>query len=342
MSKDQNIVNDNRLLVKDVIESMLALPQLSPVNYFRVESDEISSNKLFEHSDEVDAGMIKIANSSEIMVSATIVMERLLRISPQASTELALAQLIRKIYCFGARFSAYDIVITNVNMSSPLHMEIVDAIKEGCKRISRKFGVPMSHQKILFTCDPATIDQMPTLVVHGLGLLSSQEDFITSRFKTKGNNIYLLGKSIEDIQGSLFQKYILTEKWDSLMRFDLDVEIKLKDVLEGLVRGRLIASANPLHRGGLFFSLLRAGYDSGYGFDITTDMSVSPEAFLFGEYLGRVVVSVAPDKDDAFIDYMTSHNQPFYTLGHVTKGEIRLDDQSYGYIDKDYSDVELK
>ncbi|QZT38380.1 hypothetical protein K5X82_05645 [Halosquirtibacter xylanolyticus] len=340
MSNDNSQINDNRLLVKDVIELMLALPQLSPVNYFKVDRENVSSQLIFERSNEVDAGLIRVPGKEEIMVSATIVMERLLRISPQAATELALAQLVRKIYCFGASFSAYDIVITNVNMSSPYHMEMVDGIKEGCKRISRKYDIPMSHQKILFTCDPKTLDQMPSLVLNGLGVLAKENDFVTSRFKTKGNNIYLLGKSIEDTQGSLFQKYVLEEKWDSLMRFDLDVEIKLKKVLEGLVSNKLIETANPLHRGGLFFSLLRAGYESGFGFDITTDMAVSPEAFLFGEYLGRVIVSVSPDKDDAFIDYMTSVNQPFYTLGHVTKGEIRIDDQSYGYIDKDYSDVE--
>ncbi|MDC1107057.1 AIR synthase-related protein [Prolixibacteraceae bacterium] len=342
MSNENNLKNDNRLLVKDVIELMLALPQLSPVNYFKVNKDNVSSQLIFDRSNEVDAGLIRLSGKDEIMVSATIVMERLLRISPQAATELALAQLIRKIYCFGAEVSAYDIVITNVNMSSPYHMEMVDGIKEGCSRISRKFNIPMSHQKTLFTCDPQTLDQMPSLVLNGLGVLSKEDDFVTSRFKTKGNNIYLLGNSIEDTQGSLFQKYVLQEKWDSLMRFDLDVEIKLKKVLEGLVSNKMIETANPMHRGGLFFSLLRAGYESGFGFDITTDMAVTPEAFLFGEYLGRVIVSVSPDKDDAFVDYMTSINQPFCTLGHVTKGEIRIDDQSYGYIDKDYSEVEQK
>ena len=27
-------------------------------------------------------------------------------------------------------------------------------------------------------------------------------------------------------------------------------------------------------------------------------------------------------------------NVPFFALGHVTKGEIRIDDKSFGYIDK--------
>jgi len=37
---------------------------------------------------------------------------------------------------------------------------------------------------------------------------------------------------------------------------------------------------------------------------------------------------------DDFVDLMSSMKVPFFALGHVTKGEIRIDDDSFGYIDK--------
>ena len=55
---------------------------------------------------------------------------------------------------------------------------------------------------------------------------------------------------------------------------------------------------------------------------------------LFGEAMGRVVVGVAPSRVDDFVDLMSSLKVPFFALGHVTKGEIRIDDESFGYIDK--------
>ena len=38
--------------------------------------------------------------------------------------------------------------------------------------------------------------------------------------------------------------------------------------------------------------------------------------------------------EDEFVDFVFESNIPFFTLGHVTRGEIRIDDESFGYIDK--------
>jgi phosphoribosylformylglycinamidine synthase len=70
------------------------------------------------------------------------------------------------------------------------------------------------------------------------------------------------------------------------------------------------------------------------GFDITTAAETRIDAFLFGEAMGRILVEVESDKEDEFVDVLTELKVPFFTLGHITKGEIRIDDQSMGYIDK--------
>jgi len=50
--------------------------------------------------------------------------------------------------------------------------------------------------------------------------------------------------------------------------------------------------------------------------------------------MGRIVVGVVPARVDDFVDLMSGLKVPFFALGHVTKGEIRIDDDSFGYIDK--------
>ena len=100
------------------------------------------------------------------------------------------------------------------------------------------------------------------------------------------------------------------------------------------IEKQLISSASPVGKGGLFFSLLRAGMPVGLGFDITTDAEIRRDAFLFGESMGRLIVGVPQENEDDFVDFMQSTKLPFFTLGHVTKGEIRIDDESLGYIDK--------
>jgi phosphoribosylformylglycinamidine synthase len=84
--------------------------------------------------------------------------------------------------------------------------------------------------------------------------------------------------------------------------------------------------------GGLFFTLLESSIPLEFGFDITSDAEIRKDAFLFGESQSRVIVSVAPGKQDAFIDFLMDAGVPFSVLGHVTKGEIRIDDESYGFV----------
>ena len=61
---------------------------------------------------------------------------------------------------------------------------------------------------------------------------------------------------------------------------------------------------------------------------------IRKDAFLFGEAMGRFIVAVDPKNVDDFVDLMSSLKVPFFALGHVTKGEIRIDDESFGFIDK--------
>jgi phosphoribosylformylglycinamidine synthase len=97
---------------------------------------------------------------------------------------------------------------------------------------------------------------------------------------------------------------------------------------------KLVESASPVGKGGLFFTLLRAAIPNELGFDITTAAETRIDAFLFGEAMGRILVEVNSEKEDEFVDVLTEMKVPFFTLGHITKGEIRIDDRSMGYIDK--------
>jgi phosphoribosylformylglycinamidine (FGAM) synthase-like enzyme len=74
------------------------------------------------------------------------------------------------------------------------------------------------------------------------------------------------------------------------------------------------------------------------GFDITTDSAIRSDAYLFGESQSRVVVSVNPENEDAFIDLMMLNGVEFDLVGHVTKGSIRIDDVEWGMVN-DYAEI---
>jgi phosphoribosylformylglycinamidine synthase len=100
----------------------------------------------------------------------------------------------------------------------------------------------------------------------------------------------------------------------------------------------VLQSAHDVSEGGLFVALMESAMAGSLGFDITTDAEIRTDAFLFGESQSRVVVTVAPEKEEAFIDLMMLNGVEFDLLGHVTKGSIRVDDEEWGMAE-DYKDI---
>ncbi len=68
------------------------------------------------------------------------------------------------------------------------------------------------------------------------------------------------------------------------------------------------------------------------GFDISTEEGIRKDAFLFGEAQGRVVVSVAPDMQETFVELMAASETEFSLIGTVTTGALLIDEKSFGTI----------
>jgi phosphoribosylformylglycinamidine synthase len=151
-------------------------------------------------------------------------------------------------------------------------------------------------------------------------------------FKDKGDMIFLVGKSVNDLASSEYlYSYHNIEK-SPAPYFDIELEYRVQETLRGLIEKSLIRSAHDVSDGGLFISLLESAMVNNKGFDITTSAEIRRDAFLFGESQSRVIVSVTPSMETDFVDFMIDRDIPFSTLGHVTKSELRIDDDSFGFI----------
>jgi len=241
---------------------------------------------------------------------------------------------VRKMICFGAVPEAVSSCLYHINVADPNGQFIAAGAKQGLENACKKFNIKLADRKIRFDYSLAHGPVYPTIIVSIMASIPDKEKLVTHTFKKKGNNIFVIGKSYEDINSSEYLEFYHEISESSLPVFDIDVETKLHSVMKRLIQSGLLSSASPVGRGGLFFSLLRAGMPSGFGFDITSDAEIRKDAFLFGEAMGRILVGIEPKRADDFVDLMSSLKVPFFALGHVTKGEIRIDDESFGYIDK--------
>ena len=222
----------------------------------------------------------------------------------------------------------------HINFGDPKGQFIASGAKRGLENAAKKFNLKISDRKIRFDHFSKHGPVFPTIIISMMSLVHNQEKITTHTFKRKGNNIFLIGRSIDDIGSSEYLEFYHGVSDSPLPAFDINVEIEIQSALKKLHKRDLIRSASPIGKGGLFFTLLRAAIPNDLGFDIITDAEIRIDSFLFGEAMGRILVDVDLENEDDFMDLLTEMNIPFFTLGHVTKGEIRIDDTSFGFIDK--------
>jgi phosphoribosylformylglycinamidine synthase len=177
---------------------------------------------------------------------------------------------------------------------------------------------------------------IPTPVVGMVGILDKPEDVMTVNFRKKGDMIFLVGRSDNDISSSEYLSFVHLVNESAAPKFDLEYEMKLQDVVATLIQDKLISSAHDVSLGGLFITLVESALPAGLGFDVTSPAEIRGDAFLFGESQSRVVVSVSAEQETDFLDYMMETGIHFSALGHVTKEELRIDDVSFGFI-SDYA-----
>jgi len=229
-------------------------------------------------------------------------------------------------------------MLYHINFSDPNEQFIASGAKIGLENAAKAYNLQISDRKIRFDFFGEEGFQSPTMIVSLIGTLPASKDGeakkISQSFKKKGNTIFLIGKTTDDITTSDYLELYHGVTESPLPEFELKFETKIINIVKELISKDLINSASPVAKGGIFFTLLRACWMKGLGFDITTAAEIRTDAFLFGEAMGRIIVSVSSDKEDEFVDFLFESDIPFFALGHVTKGEIRIDDCSYGFTDK--------
>jgi phosphoribosylformylglycinamidine synthase subunit PurL len=324
--------------ISDIIFSLMVNPNLSPLNYFNDFTEgNIDLNNLKE--DEInESGFFELEDGSVIMSMTTHAMHHHLENDPQKAAEILVSRAARRMVCYGAKPVAITALLYHIDYADPNGNFIALGIKDGLQNAANAYHLKISDRKIRFDHFGTHGGQTPTLFVSLMGILSKNGDSnlkpMAPGFKLKGNNIFMIGRTSDDIASSDYLEYYHGITDSPLPEFDLGFEFKLIEIVKKLIDNKLVMTVSPVAKGGLFFTLLRAGWPYGLGFDITTVAETRIDSFLFGESMGRVIVGVDPEMEDAFVDFMYESKMPFFTLGHVTKGEIRIDDQSFGYIDK--------
>ncbi|MEJ6499679.1 MAG: phosphoribosylformylglycinamidine synthase subunit PurL [Cryomorphaceae bacterium] len=319
-----------------VAHALVKLPNIASKRWVYEQYDSMVGTKNRSTNEASDAAVVNIKGSKRAIAMTVDCNSRYVHADPEVGTMIAVAENARNIVCSGGIPSA----ITNcLNFGNPYNPEVywqfVGAIK-GMSAACEKFATPVTGGNVSFYNQTQMGDRIepifPTPTIAMIGLVEDTKLVTTIPFKAKGDLIYMLGMSRDDISSSQYLVHCHGVEASPAPFFSLEEEFTTLEQLKVLIRKGVVASAHDVSEGGLFIALLESAMQANMGFDITSDVEIRPDAFLFGESQSRIVVSVNPDNDEAFIDHMMLNDIEFALLGHVTKGSIRIDDQDWGKV----------
>ncbi|MBI3133752.1 MAG: phosphoribosylformylglycinamidine synthase subunit PurL [Bacteroidetes bacterium] len=323
--------------LKKVAMQLMKSPNIASKRWIYEQYDSMVGTNTMTTNRPADAGIVNLKGSNRALAMTVDCNSRYVNADPEVGTQIAVSEAARNLVCSGAVPSA----VTNcLNFGNPYNPEcywqFVGAIK-GMGKACLKFETPVTGGNVSFynqtKVDGKEEPVFPTPTIGMIGVIKDKSKIMTLDFKTKGDLIFLVGESKDDISSSEYLVSYHGINESPAPYFDLDKEYAMQDTIKGLIDKKLINAAHDCADGGLFTTLIEMAIPNKLGFDIVTDSEVREDAFLFGEAQGRVIVGVSEAQEDEFIEFMMKQKTPYTLLGHVTKGKICVDENQFGFLD---------
>jgi phosphoribosylformylglycinamidine synthase len=322
--------------LKEIAYSLVQRPNIASKRWVYEQYDSMVGTRNMSTNQPTDAGIVNLKGTNKALAMTVDCNSRYVHADPEVGTMIAVSEAARNITCSGGVPSA----VTNcLNFGNPYNPEsywqFVGAIK-GMSAACIKFSTPVTGGNVSFynqtVSNGIEIPVFPTPTIGMIGIVPDKNKVMSLNFKQKGDLIFVIGNCTNDISSS---EYLVSHhgiKKSPAPYFNLDEEFNLHQAISHLIELETINAAHDVSDGGLFVTLSEMSFPNELGFDIETDAEIRPDAFLFGEGQGRVVVTVSEDKEDLFIETMVASGVNFTLIGHVTKGKLQIDGEHFGFI----------
>lgn len=322
----------------EIGRKLLALPNIASKRWIYNQYERMAGNRNMSINSPSDAAVVDLTDTPAALAMTVDCNARYVHADPKKGTAIAVAEAARNISCTGGEPSA----ITNcLNFGNPYNPEVywqfVMAIK-GMSEACLKFSTPVTGGNVSFYNETVVegkepMPVFPTPTIGMIGIVKDKTKKMSLDFKEKGDLIFLLGESRDDISSSEYLANIVGIKKSPAPYFDLDEEYAIQKAVRSLIEKGFINAAHDVSDGGLYTALVEMGIPGGLGFDITGDAAIREDAFLFGESQSRIVITLKGSFEDEVIEELIQHKVPFSLLGHVTRGKMVVDDEHFGFIE---------
>jgi phosphoribosylformylglycinamidine synthase subunit PurL len=245
-----------------------------------------------------DAAVLRLRGTRRAIAATTDCNGRYVYLNPYRGGQIAVAEAARNLVCSGALPRA---VTDNLNFGNPLKPEVYHQMSEAVRGIAEACSTletPVTGGNVSLYNESPTGAIYPTPTIGMVGVVEDIDHITTAGFRREGDDILLLGETLDEIGGSEYLKVIHGLVAGDAPSIDLDAERRLQQALLEVIRAGWIASAHDISEGGLAVALTESaiGGDGLFGVDVEIGGSLPVRSLLFGESQSRIVVSCDPPR----------------------------------------------
>jgi phosphoribosylformylglycinamidine synthase len=270
-----------------------------------------------------DAGVVRLKGTPLALAMCLDGNGRYAYLDPYLGGAAAIAEGCRNLAAVGAAPIGATNCLNFGNPEKPETMwqfsQVIDGMRDACQH----FQVPITGGNVSFYNETEGEGIYPTPVVGLVGLLEDRKLLVTHHFKEKGDLIFLLGETAEEIGGSEYLKAIHGRIDGKLPKLDLDVESAVQDLVRAAASRGLLRSAHDLSDGGLGVALaecLLGPLGETMGAAVSLETRRRADAVLFSESQSRILISVPPAQAGELERLADDRGVPLSRLG-VTGGD---------------------
>ena len=308
-----------------VASSNLANPEWITNQYDRY----VMGNTALSYPD--DAGMIRVDEESGLGVAlATDANGRYSYLDPYLGAQLALSEAYRNVAATGADPRA---VSDCLNFGSPEDPEVMWQFAEAVRGLADaclELGIPVTGGNVSLYNQTGTTPIHPTPVVAVMGVIDTVERRLPSGWQDDGENLYLLGSTQAELDGSAWAQVIHNHLGGMPPHPHLPAEKALAGLMVAAARDGLVTSAHDVSTGGLIQTLVEGVLRRGVGArvwlsEVMEVHDIDITEALFSESVARMVVSVAREDDVKFRGLCEGRGVPVARIGVTDTSAKGLD-----------------
>ncbi len=302
----------------EILLTLLDVPTIASKKWIYRQYDHQVQNNTVIFPGGADAAVVRVRpvngkpDASTIGVAAcTDCNPRYVYLNPLEGAKAAVAEAARNLSCVGAEPLA---ITNNLNFGSPEkpvgYWQLANAcqgIAEACRELDTPVtGGNVSLYNETLDSDGKPTPIYPTPVIGMVGRVEHINQVCGLAFQNAGDKVYLLGiQATTTLGGSEYLNTIHNTVAGIPPQVDFALEKAVQKTVREAIAAGLLASAHDLAEGGLAVALAECCIGGKVGATISVDAEGRLDEMLFGETCGKIIVSVAPDKQAQFEAHLT-------------------------------------